>query len=124
MIPLAIVGATRFYATLTNFLGLIGYWAGIFVAIILFEHLIFRKNDTNNYDVRDWNLSQRLPSGVAAIAAGVLSVGLIVPSMDQVWFVGPFAKTAGDIGFEVAFATSAVLYIPFRVLEIHLRKTL
>ncbi|KAG6872097.1 hypothetical protein C0995_013021 [Termitomyces sp. Mi166 len=124
VIPLAIVGATRFYDALTDFLGLIGYWASVFVAILLVEHFIFRKNDPNNYDVKQWNLSRRLPSGIAAVAAGVMSFGLVVPSMDQVWFVGPFAKTTGDIGFEVAFALGVVLYIPFRALEIRLRKTL
>ncbi|KAG6849892.1 hypothetical protein H0H93_003906 [Arthromyces matolae] len=124
VIPLAIVGATRFYDALTDFLGLIGYWASAFSAIILVEHLFFRKNDPSNYNVKEWNDPRRLPSGIAAVAAGVASVALIVPSMDQVWFVGPFAKTSGDIGFEVAFALSAILYIPFRALEIRLRKHL
>ena len=43
VIPLSIVGAHRFYATLTNFLGLIGYWAANFISVILVEHFIFRK---------------------------------------------------------------------------------
>ncbi|KNZ73582.1 Purine-cytosine permease FCY2 [Termitomyces sp. J132] len=125
VIPLAIVGATSFYEALTDFLGVIGYWASIFVAIILVEHLLFRKNNPNNYDVEHWNIPQRLPSGIAAIASAVMSFGLIVvPGMDQVWFVGPLAKTTGDIGFEAAFALSVILYIPFRALEIRLRKTL
>ncbi|KAF5383051.1 hypothetical protein D9615_004948 [Tricholomella constricta] len=124
VIPVAIVGSTRFYDTLTNFLGLIGYWASSFAAIILAEHLLFRKNDPAAYDVASWDVPRRLPSGIAAVAAGLLSFGLIIPGMSQVWFVGPIAKTTGDIGFEVAFGLSAVLYIPFRALEVRLRKGL
>jgi purine-cytosine permease-like protein len=121
VIPLAIVGAHRFYDTLLNFLGLIGYWASAFVAIILVEHLWFRRNDPKQYDEKIWNNPKRLPTGLAALGAGICSVGLIVPSMHQVWFVGPLAKTAGDIGFEVAFGVSAVTYVPFRYLEIRMR---
>lgn len=121
VIPLSIVGAHRFYDTLLNFLGLIGYWASAYAAIILIEHLLFRKNNPANYDEKLWNMPKRLPTGLAAVGAGLCSVALIVPSIDQVWFVGPFAKTAGDIGFEVAFGVSAVMYIPFRYLEIRIR---
>ena len=53
-----------------------------------------------------------------ALAAGLLSVALIVPSMEQVWYTGPIAKYTGDIGFEVAFAVSALLYWPLRTLEL------
>ena len=41
--------------------------------------------------------------------------------MDEVWYTGQIAKTTGDIGFEVAFVVSLLLYIPFRTLEIRLR---
>lgn len=121
VVPLSIVGAHKFYDTLVNFLGIIGYWASAYVAIVIIEHLFFRNNDPAQYDRQAWNVPGRLPSGIAAIAAGVASFGVVVPSMDQVWFVGPIAKTTGDIGFEMAFAVSAVLYLPFRWLEIRWR---
>lgn len=121
VVPISIVGAHRFYTALTNFLGLIGYWASAYIGIVVVEHLIFRKNDSLRYDVNVWNVPRHLPSGIAAIAAGVLSFGLVIPSMDQVWFVGPIAKTTGDIGFELAFAVSAILYFPFRWLDVRLR---
>ena len=124
VVPLAIVGSHRFYDTLTDFLGLIGYWASAYGAIILVEHFLFRRNDFTSYDLQTWNIPRRLPTGIAALTAGIASVGLIVPCMDQVWFVGPIAKTTGDIGFEVAFCTSGILYVPFRWIEIRLRKTL
>lgn len=118
---MAIVGSHRFYDTLINFLGLIGYWASAFVAVILVEHFVFRHNNPSSYDISSWNVPRRLPSGLAAIGAGVASFGLVVPCMDQIWYIGPIAKTSGDIGFEVAFAVTAVLYVPFRALEIRLR---
>jgi len=123
VVPLAIVGSHKFYNTLTDFLGLIGYWASAFGAIILVEHFLFRQGDFASYDLQHWNLPQRLPTGIAALAAGIASVGLIVPCMDQAWFVGPIAESTGDIGFEVAFCISGILYVPFRWVEIRIRKT-
>jgi hypothetical protein len=35
--------------------------------------------------------------------------------------VGPIARQTGDIEFEVAMATTAMLYIPLRKLEQHRR---
>ena len=88
------------------------------------EHLVFRKNDPDAYDAEVWNVPSRLPSGIAALGAGVLSFGLVIPCMDQAWFVGPIAKTTGDIGFEVAFGVSALLYTLFRAVEIRLLRSL
>ena len=121
IVPLSIVGAHRFYDALTNFLGLIGYWASAYVAIIMTEHLYFRKNDFSLYDVTAWNTYKRLPSGISALAAGILSFGLVIPSMSQVWFTGPIAVKTGDIGFEVAFGVSGLLYLAFRSLEVRWR---
>jgi purine-cytosine permease-like protein len=121
VIPLSIVGSHRFYGTLLNFLSLVGYWAAAFSSIVLMEHFIFRHNDPASYDLRQWNVPRKLPSGVAALAAGITSFGVVVPCMGQAWYVGPIARTTGDIGFEVAFAASAVLYVLFRALEIRIR---
>ena len=122
MIPLSIVGAHTFYDALTNFLGLIGYWPGSYVAIVVLEHLVFRHNDPGQYDINVWNVPRKLPSGIAALGAMTASFALAVPCIRQVWFTGPIAKTTGDIGFEVAFGVSAMLYLPFRWLEIRIQK--
>jgi len=124
MLPLAIVGAHSFYETLSNFLGLIGYWAASFCSAIITEHIVFRRNNFANYDVSAWNSPSRLPSGIPAIAAGILSFGVVIPSMNEVWFIGPIALGIpgyGDIGFEVAFFITLILYLPFRWLEIRWR---
>ena len=154
VLPLAIAGSHRFYDTLTNFLGLISYWAGAFVAIILIEHFVFRRHffprqlssaeppstetpapsrafasypvpspspEKDGYVTeREWR--KLLPSGIPAIVAGLLSVALIVPTMDQVLYTGPIAAMGtGDIGFEMAFAVAGIGYLVLRWMEVRIR---
>ncbi|KAI0319137.1 cytosine-purine permease [Amylostereum chailletii] len=117
IVPLAIVGQHKFYATLSNFLGIIGYWVGAYISVLLIEHFYFRRGDFAHYDSSAWNNPARLPSGVAALGASLLSFALVVPSMDQVWFVGPIGAKAGDLGFEMAMVVTAILYVPLRTAE-------
>ncbi|EGO03321.1 hypothetical protein SERLA73DRAFT_165054 [Serpula lacrymans var. lacrymans S7.3] len=120
-LPLSIVGAHRFYSALTDFLSLIGYWASAYGAVLLIEHHYFRRGDFSTYNINDWNVPRRLPWG-AGLLAGVLAFGLIIPSMNQVWFIGPIGALTGDIGFEIAFPLAAVLYVPLRHLELKYQK--
>lgn len=115
-IPLAMVGAHRYYTSLISFTGVIGYWAAAWASIVLTEHLVFRKSYAA-YDTASWETPSALPTGLAALAAFACSFALIVPSMNQVWFAGPIGKTAGDVGFEVAFCLAGLLYAVFRPLE-------
>lgn len=117
VIPVAIRAASEFFDNLENFVSLIGYWSSAFLAIVLAEHFVFRKADCQAYDPDAWNDARRLPWGVAALAAGVLSFALVIPSMAQVWWTGPIAQTTGDIGFELAFVVSGLVYVPLRWLE-------
>jgi purine-cytosine permease-like protein len=121
MIPVAIKVAQDFLGSLSNFLGVISYWSAAYVAVLLVEHFVFRKRNFVNYDLTQWDQSAGLPSGIASLGAAILSFGLVVPGMDQLWFSGPFVKTTGDIGVELAFFVTAILYVPFRTLEIKLR---
>ncbi|KAJ8502259.1 hypothetical protein ONZ51_g125 [Trametes cubensis] len=61
LIPVAIVGATHFYATFVDVLSVIGYWSTVFAAIVITEHLIFRKNDPARYDLSKWCKPRRTP---------------------------------------------------------------
>ncbi|TDZ38026.1 Purine-cytosine permease fcyB [Colletotrichum spinosum] len=117
MIPVAIRAADDFFLNLENFVALIGYWSASFIGIVVVEHFVFRKGDANLYDHHVWNISSGLPSGIAALGAGVLSFGLVIPCMAQTWWTGPIAKDIGDIGFEIAFVLSALLYVPLRFAE-------
>ena len=94
---------------------------GAWVSAICVEHLYFRKGNFVLYDIRSWNVPSQLPLGAAALGASVLSFALVIPSMDQVWYTGPIARKTGDIGFEVATAVTALLYLPLRHFEIYWR---
>ncbi|KAL1841445.1 hypothetical protein VTJ49DRAFT_7060 [Mycothermus thermophilus] len=116
VIPLAIAAAHDFFVTLENVVALIGYWSSAFVAVLLVEHFVFRRGDCSSegYDPEAWDDAERLPWGAAAVAAGVLAFGLVVPCMAQVYWTGPIAEKTGDIGFEVAFAVAGTVYVPLR----------
>lgn len=115
LVPLAVRAAADFFVSLENFLALIGYWSSAFLAVVLVEHLVFRGADcVRGYDVDAWNDAARLPWGVAALAAAALSFAVVVPSMAQVWWTGPIAETTGDIGFELAFVVTGLLYVVLR----------
>ncbi|PFH62487.1 hypothetical protein XA68_13389 [Ophiocordyceps unilateralis] len=109
VIPVSMAAATSFLTSLENLVALIGYWSAAFVGIILAEHLVFRRGRFDAYDTAVWDSAARLPPGVAALAAGVLALGLVVPCMDQAWWTGSIARKTGDIGFEIAFVLSALL---------------
>lgn len=117
VIPVAISAANDFFVNLENFIALIGYWSASFVGIVGVEHVIFRRGVHETYEHSMWNDGAKLPPGVAALASGVLCFGVVVPCMSQVWFTGPVAETTGDIGFEVAFVVSGLLYVPLRCIE-------
>ena len=84
---------------------------------VLVEHFYFRKGDFALYDLQSWNVPSMLPQGAAALTASLLSFALVIPSMDQVWYRGPIARTTGDIGIEMAIAVTALFYVPLRHLE-------
>jgi hypothetical protein len=90
---------------------------GTWVSAVCIEHLYFRRGNFALYDIQSWNVPSQLPLGVAALSACALSFALVIPSMSQVWYTGPIARTTGDIGFEMALVVTALLYIPLRHLE-------
>lgn len=122
VIPLAIAGAHRFFDVLSNFLGIISYWPGPYTVILVFEHFLFRRGSTSNYDVSIWNRPSKLPYGLAAFLSLAVGFAVAVPAMDQVWYVGPIAKTTGDLGFELSFVVALIIYPPLRWLEIRVSK--
>ncbi|KAM0432732.1 hypothetical protein ACHAPT_004434 [Fusarium lateritium] len=118
MIPMAIYAAAEWATSLENFLSIIGYWAGCFDAVMIEELVVFRKRDYSSYDPKIWNKGRCLPTGLAAIGASLVSLGLVIPSMDTPWFTGPIGGRIGDIGFEAAFVVTGLAYYPLRSLEI------
>jgi purine-cytosine permease-like protein len=118
IIGVAIPVSKTLVDSLENFLGIISYWAAVFIGVIGTEHLYFRKGDASTYDIKIWNDAKKLPLGVAAFLSVALPFGLIVPCMSETWYTGPIAKTTGDIGFEVGFVLSVLCYLPLRTLEL------
>jgi NCS1 nucleoside transporter family len=119
----AVAGRGHLAEIFTNFLALMGYWVSIWVAIVLEEHLIFRRKIGFNWNI--WNEQKKLPLGVAAFIAFVVGwVGAIL-CMAQVWYIGPIAKLVGshgaDMGNFVGFTWAGLVYPPLRMFE--LKKT-
>ncbi|KAK0636958.1 permease for cytosine/purines, uracil, thiamine, allantoin-domain-containing protein [Bombardia bombarda] len=121
MIPFAIRAAQEWESSMINFLAVIGYWAGCFDAVLIIELVVFRRMDYATYDHAIWNVGGKLPPGIAALGASLGSLALVVPGMAETWYTGPIAERTGDIGFEMAFVVTGLLYLPFRWLEIKLR---
>ncbi|KAJ4408184.1 hypothetical protein N0V85_004279 [Neurospora sp. IMI 360204] len=121
MIPLAVRTAKEWQTSLINFLSVIGYWSACFDAVLILELVVFRRMDYASVDHAIWNVGRKLPPGLAALSASILSWALVVPGMAQSWYVGPIGKRTGDIGVELAFVVTGLLYLPLRWLEIKIR---
>ncbi|KAG8884245.1 hypothetical protein FRB97_004750 [Tulasnella sp. 331] len=118
LIPVSIVGKTRFYLNLYNFLGIVGYWSAMFASVVVVEHWLIRRGCwEKGYDAAAWNRWKELPMGLAALSASVGSCALVWAVMDQGWWVGPIAKTTGDIGFESRTDTPTTPYDVFMQSE-------
>jgi purine-cytosine permease-like protein len=120
MVPMSIYAAAQWEESLVNFLSIIGYWAGCFDAVIIEELVVFRRRDYSSFDPRIWDRRGNLPTGMAAIGASLVSLSVVIPSMNTPWFIGPIGRRVGDIGFESAFIITGVAYYPLRSLEIRL----
>ena len=86
------------------------------------EHFVFRKG-FQGYNPEQWAQSRTFPPGIAALVAFAFGVMGAVLGIAKPWFIGPIGKLIGnpgygaDIGFELAFAFSVIVYIPSRLLE-------
>ncbi|KAG2751148.1 cytosine-purine permease [Suillus brevipes Sb2] len=120
LIPVAIVGAKRFYTTFVDILNIVGYWSSVFSAIILTEHMLFRRASfsEDQYPITTWASYDFLPSGIPAVVAFVCACGALVPFMSQAWYVGPVARQgSGDVGVFVGFMVGAITYALARSFE-------
>ncbi|KAL6307006.1 permease for cytosine/purines, uracil, thiamine, allantoin-domain-containing protein [Sparassis latifolia] len=113
LIPVAIVGADKLYATFVDILSLIGYWLAPYCAIVLTEHFVFRKSWSSYHVLDAWNQPRHpnLPRGLASLATFLTCVGIIVVCMEQEWWIGPVARAGtGDVGMLVAFVGGIGVY--------------
>ncbi|GFF29364.1 purine-cytosine permease fcyB [Aspergillus lentulus] len=122
-VAIAIPGYSHFETVLENFMNFIAYWLSIYSGIALTDHFLFKRGfggyRPELYDKRD-----KLPLGIAASIAFGFGVAGMITGMSQSWWVGPIALHAGkapfggDVGFELGFAFSAVMYAVLRPIEI------
>jgi len=80
----AIAGREHLAAIFTNFLALMGYWVSIWLALVLEEHLIFRKWRTRGWDWEVWNDRHLLPPGIAALVSFLVGWAGAILCMAQV----------------------------------------
>jgi hypothetical protein len=104
MVPmvLAIVGREHLADVFTNFLALMGYWTSVWLAMIMEEHLLFRRLMRRCWNWKVWDDRGKLPLGIAATVAFLVGWAGAVLCMAQVWYVGPLAKLISDRGGDVS----------------------
>lgn len=118
---IAVPGYHHFEAVLENIMLLVAYWLAIYEGISLTEHILFKRG-FSGYKPEDYMCKEKLPPGIAATIAFCFGIMGAVLGMAQLWFVGPIGKLCGgsfggDVGFELAFAFSAVAYSGLRYIE-------
>ncbi|ODN73175.1 hypothetical protein L202_07738 [Cryptococcus amylolentus CBS 6039] len=120
-LPIAIVGASKFYTALENFTSVLSYWTALYVPPTLLEPLLFRTPVSRvTYPVEIWDKVGRLPIGIAAFVAAACGIPLVAAGMAQTWWTGWLARKiegTGDIAFEIGFVVVGLIYIPARYLE-------
>lgn len=121
MIGIGIAASVSFLPSLSTLVAIAGYITAPAVSIFLIEWFVFRKADPASIDPAIWNDAAALPSGIPAIISTLGPWAVIVPSMSTVWYVGPIAARVGDLAWELGAATSILLYLPLRALEIKYR---
>ncbi|ETN42648.1 uncharacterized protein HMPREF1541_01805 [Cyphellophora europaea CBS 101466] len=121
MVGIGIAASRSFLPALSTLVSIAGYMTGPTVSVFLVEWFVFRKADPQSFDPAIWNDHAALPSGIPAIFSTVAPWGVIVPSMATAWYVGPIAVHTGDLAWELGAASSSLLYLPLRALEIKFR---
>ncbi len=98
----------NFQSTFENYLLLITYWIGPWVAIVLVDWMLRR----GRFDRRHVIGFANLPSGRNALVALVVGFVVSIPFFDQTLYVGPAANALGgaDITYVVGFVVAGVLY--------------
>lgn len=122
-IAIAIPGYNHFETVLENFMDVIAYWLAIYTGIGVTEHFLFRRG-VNGYQPEDYENPSKLPIGLAAAVAFCFGVAGMVTGMSETWWVGPIALHAGpapyggDVGFELSFIFTVVVYAALRPIEL------
>lgn len=86
----------------------------IFVSTVLEEHLPFRRGV--GFDWSAWDDAAKLPIGLAALVASLVSWAAAIVGMSQVWYVGPVGKGIRDVRPDIeAWFAAALRWYRFRL---------
>jgi NCS1 nucleoside transporter family len=124
----AVFGAIGFVVALTglddagtkyeNFLLIIAYWIGPWLAVALVDQYLRRGTPVNDVEGLLFDTSYRNWAGPIAMIAGmVLSIWLFSNQTKYVGLVPKHVPSVGDIAFEVGFLISAAVYLLLRPLR-------
>ncbi|TQS34445.1 hypothetical protein Golomagni_05172 [Golovinomyces magnicellulatus] len=105
---LAVLGRESLSVIVANFVNMLGYWTISFTLILAIEDRVFRRR--SGYDLDAWDTSSKLPHGMAAILALIVSYlagGL--SGMAQSLYIGPLARKFGGDGGDVGIFLSGVI---------------
>lgn len=122
-VAVAIPGYSDYEHMLENFMTFIAYWLAMYQGIALVDHFVFKRG-LSGYVVENYDKPHELAIGFASAFAFGCGVAGMVTGMSQSWWVGPIAKTAGqlpfggDVGFELALAFAAAGYLLTRPIEL------
>lgn len=112
----------KFTTFMSNFMGLISYYLGIYIGLCMSEHFIYRKGKFANYDYLGYSDKSRYPIGLAALFGFCCGVAGVVVGMNITWYSGPIARKlgehGGDIGFELGCAFAIAGHNMIRPFEL------
>ncbi|KAI2627370.1 putative nucleoside transporter [Hypomontagnella submonticulosa] len=124
VIALGLAGSDRLLVYLQNFLSLLGYYSTAIFVCLITEHYVFRRGAFDNYNLEVWDKPAMLPIGYAAGPAFILGVVGAILGMATTWYTGVLAMLigdrGGDIGNELCFLFSLIVYVPARFIEMRL----
>ena len=84
ILALALGGRNALEAILNNLLAMLGYWTLAFGAILLLEHVAFRRR-LGGYDLTAWQDRRRMPPGLAATGTLLAAIAVSFLGMNQTW---------------------------------------
>ncbi|KAI1142477.1 putative nucleoside transporter [Hypoxylon sp. FL0543] len=124
VIALSLAGSDQLLIFLQDFLSILGYYATAVFVCLVAEHYLFRRGSFNNYDLEAWNMPDKLPVGYTGGLALICGMVGAVLGMATTWYTGVVAKRigdfGGDVGNELCFLLTLIVYVPARSLEIRL----
>ncbi|KAI1085237.1 permease for cytosine/purines, uracil, thiamine, allantoin-domain-containing protein [Whalleya microplaca] len=122
VILLGLAGSDELSVFLSSFLSLLGYYATAVFVCLFVEHQLFRRGSYDNYNLEAWDKPDKLPIGYAGGLAFVCGIVGAVLGMSTDWYTGVLSNligdAGGDIGNELCFMLTLLVYIPARFAEL------